>query len=234
MIGFNVRPSAEARALAEREGVDIRTYRVIYQLTDEIQQALVGMLSPVADRGDARRGRGARALQGLAARHDRGLHGHERRRPPQRAGARRPRRHRDLRHLDRAAQALQGRRPRGQRRASSAASCSRATTTSRKATSSRPTRPARSSAPISTKSPRAGPGGSRCRGRRRPRGVALRGGRTFRAWRCCDSIGDGSAVGFGSLNPAERCSPQRSSSGSRRSSSHAPRATGRVAHPALS
>ena len=47
MIGFNVRPSAEARPLAEREGVDIRTYRVIYQLTDEIQQALVGMLSPV-------------------------------------------------------------------------------------------------------------------------------------------------------------------------------------------
>ncbi len=47
VIGFNVRPSAEARTLAEREGVDIRTYRVIYQLTDEIQQALVGMLSPV-------------------------------------------------------------------------------------------------------------------------------------------------------------------------------------------
>jgi translation initiation factor IF-2 len=47
VIGFIVRPSAEARTLAEREGVDIRTYRVIYQLTDEIQQALVGMLSPV-------------------------------------------------------------------------------------------------------------------------------------------------------------------------------------------
>ena len=47
VVGFNVRPSAEARALAEREGVDIRTYRVIYQLTDDIQQALVGMLSPV-------------------------------------------------------------------------------------------------------------------------------------------------------------------------------------------
>jgi translation initiation factor IF-2 len=47
VIGFNVRPSAEARALAEREGVDIRTYRVIYQLTDDIQQALVGMLTPV-------------------------------------------------------------------------------------------------------------------------------------------------------------------------------------------
>jgi translation initiation factor IF-2 len=47
VIGFNVRPSAEARMLAEREGVDVRTYRVIYQLTDDIQQALVGMLSPV-------------------------------------------------------------------------------------------------------------------------------------------------------------------------------------------
>jgi translation initiation factor IF-2 len=47
VVGFNVRPSAEAKALAEREGVDIRTYRVIYQLTDDIQQALVGMLSPV-------------------------------------------------------------------------------------------------------------------------------------------------------------------------------------------
>ena len=47
VVGFNVRPSADARQLAEREGVDIRTYRVIYQLIEEIQQALVGMLSPV-------------------------------------------------------------------------------------------------------------------------------------------------------------------------------------------
>ena len=47
IIGFNVRPSAEARALAEREGVEIRTYRVIYQLTEDIEQALVGMLRPI-------------------------------------------------------------------------------------------------------------------------------------------------------------------------------------------
>jgi len=47
VIGFNVRPSGEARSLAEREGVDIRTYRVIYKLTEDIEQALVGMLSPV-------------------------------------------------------------------------------------------------------------------------------------------------------------------------------------------
>jgi translation initiation factor IF-2 len=46
VIGFNVRPNAEARAAAEREGVDIRTYRVIYQLTEDIEKALVGMLAP--------------------------------------------------------------------------------------------------------------------------------------------------------------------------------------------
>jgi translation initiation factor IF-2 len=47
VVGFNVRPNVEARQLAEREGVDIRTYRVIYQLTEDIEQALVGMLSAV-------------------------------------------------------------------------------------------------------------------------------------------------------------------------------------------
>jgi translation initiation factor IF-2 len=46
VVGFNVRPNAEAKTLAEREGVDIRTYRVIYQLTEDIQQALLGMLAP--------------------------------------------------------------------------------------------------------------------------------------------------------------------------------------------
>ncbi|MGZ4398906.1 MAG: translation initiation factor IF-2, partial [Gaiellaceae bacterium] len=45
VVGFNVRPNAEARALADRQGVDIRTYRVIYQLTEDIEKALVGMLS---------------------------------------------------------------------------------------------------------------------------------------------------------------------------------------------
>jgi translation initiation factor IF-2 len=47
IVGFNVRPNAEARALAERENVEIRPYRVIYQLTEDIEQALVGMLRPV-------------------------------------------------------------------------------------------------------------------------------------------------------------------------------------------
>jgi translation initiation factor IF-2 len=47
IVGFNVRPNAEARELAAREGVEIRTYNVIYQLTDDIEQALVGKLSTV-------------------------------------------------------------------------------------------------------------------------------------------------------------------------------------------
>jgi translation initiation factor IF-2 len=47
VLGFSVRPNADARTAADREGVEIRTYRVIYQLTEDIQQALVGMLSPL-------------------------------------------------------------------------------------------------------------------------------------------------------------------------------------------
>jgi translation initiation factor IF-2 len=47
VIGFNVRPAAEVRAAADRQGIEIRLYRVIYQLTAEIEQALVGLLSPV-------------------------------------------------------------------------------------------------------------------------------------------------------------------------------------------
>jgi translation initiation factor IF-2 len=47
VVGFNVRANQQARQLAEREGVEIRPYRVIYQLTEDIEQALVGMLKPV-------------------------------------------------------------------------------------------------------------------------------------------------------------------------------------------
>src|SRR6059058_2667961 len=47
IVGFNVRPNAEARELASREGVEIRVYNVIYQLTDDIERALVGKLAAV-------------------------------------------------------------------------------------------------------------------------------------------------------------------------------------------
>ena len=47
IIGFNVRPDAMAKAIAEREGVDIRLYKVIYQAIEDIEAAMKGMLDPV-------------------------------------------------------------------------------------------------------------------------------------------------------------------------------------------
>jgi|RhiMetdeSRZDD1v2_1073273.scaffolds.fasta_scaffold41661_3 translation initiation factor IF-2 len=46
VVGFNVRPDAQARDLAEKEGVDVRLYRVIYDAIDDVRSALAGMLSP--------------------------------------------------------------------------------------------------------------------------------------------------------------------------------------------
>ncbi|MCL5734526.1 MAG: translation initiation factor IF-2, partial [Actinobacteria bacterium] len=46
VIGFNVRPSTAAKALAEQEQVDVRTYRVIYKAIEDVEAALVGMLEP--------------------------------------------------------------------------------------------------------------------------------------------------------------------------------------------
>ncbi|MEP7219001.1 MAG: translation initiation factor IF-2, partial [Bacteroidota bacterium] len=46
IIGFHVRPNLKARKLAEREGVDIRTYQIIYDAVNEIRLALEGMLKP--------------------------------------------------------------------------------------------------------------------------------------------------------------------------------------------
>ena len=47
IIGFNVRPDATAKTTAEREGVDIRLYRVIYQAIEDIEAAMKGLLDPV-------------------------------------------------------------------------------------------------------------------------------------------------------------------------------------------
>jgi translation initiation factor IF-2 len=47
IIGFNVRPLADARRAAEQEGVDIRTYSVIYKVTEELRAAMEGMLEAV-------------------------------------------------------------------------------------------------------------------------------------------------------------------------------------------
>jgi translation initiation factor IF-2 len=46
IIGFNVRPVGEARLAAEREGVEIRTYAVIYKALDDLRDAMQGLLAP--------------------------------------------------------------------------------------------------------------------------------------------------------------------------------------------
>ncbi len=47
VIGFNVRPLADARKAGEREGVDVRTYSVIYKITEDLRNAMEGMLEAV-------------------------------------------------------------------------------------------------------------------------------------------------------------------------------------------
>ena len=47
IIGFNVRPDATAKDIAEREGVDVRLYRVIYNAIEDVEAAMKGMLDPV-------------------------------------------------------------------------------------------------------------------------------------------------------------------------------------------
>jgi len=46
IIGFNVRPDRKARELAEHEGVEMRLYEVIYNVLEDVSNALVGMLKP--------------------------------------------------------------------------------------------------------------------------------------------------------------------------------------------
>jgi len=46
IIGFNVRPGRQAREMAQAEGVEIRTYEIIYKLLEDVEAAMVGMLEP--------------------------------------------------------------------------------------------------------------------------------------------------------------------------------------------
>ena len=145
IIGFNVRPVGEAASLADREGVEIRTYSVIYRAFEDLRDAMQGMLAPeeveetvgevevraifrasrvgtiagsyVTD-GRVTRGAKVRLVRDGAVVYDGTIASLRRRR-------RRPRGGRRVRVRDRA----------------------RTTRTSRKATSSRSTRPGRSSAP---------------------------------------------------------------------------------------
>jgi len=48
VLGFGVRPEPNARGIAEREKVEIRTYRIIYEMVDEVRKAMEGLLAPEA------------------------------------------------------------------------------------------------------------------------------------------------------------------------------------------
>ena len=116
VLAFNVRPVGDARQIADREGVEIRSYAVIYRAIEELRAAMQGMLEPDRGGDTARPGRGAPAVQGLEDRNDRRLarqrgQGHSR---SARAGG--ARRHRHLRHHDRLFASFQRGRARGLRR----------------------------------------------------------------------------------------------------------------------
>ena len=146
IIGFNVRPVGEARLLAEREGVEIRTYAVIYKAFDDLRDAMQGLLAPEEVEetvGEVEIRQTFRASQiGVIA----GSYVTE--------GTRHPRRQAcascaTARWCGRARSSRCAAIPTTCARsppASSAASCCATTRTSRRATCSRSTRPSRSSA----------------------------------------------------------------------------------------
>ena len=115
VIGFNVRPDRNARELAEREDVELRLYEVIYNVLEDVNNALVGMLKPEFEEvvtGDAE----VREVFSVPARRPgRRLLRHERRHHPGLEGAVPARRHGHLEGRDRVAAAVQGRRARGPR-----------------------------------------------------------------------------------------------------------------------
>ncbi len=140
VIGFNVRPDRNAADVAERDKVDIRLHSVIYNVVDEMKKAMTGLLEPTLREVRIGSAEVRETFKVPEVRHDRRLHGHRRAHHPlgRHAGAAAARQRGHPRRQDRLAAPLQGRRVRGEGRASSAASASRSTTTSRSATSSRP------------------------------------------------------------------------------------------------
>ena len=116
ILGFNVRPVGEARQLADREGVEIRTYSVIYRAIDELRDAMQGMLAPEEVEETVGTLEVRSDLPRLQDRRHRGLLRHRRQGDARGQVPPRPRRHDRLRGRDRLAAALQRRRARGRDR----------------------------------------------------------------------------------------------------------------------
>ena len=71
IIGFNVRPDAMAKQLADQEGVDLRLYKVIYQAIEDVEAAMKGMLDPVFEEKVIGHAEVRQTLQGIRCRYDR-------------------------------------------------------------------------------------------------------------------------------------------------------------------
>ena len=113
ILAFNVRPVGDARAVAEREGVEIRAYSVIYRAIEELRQAMQGMLAPeeveeTLGTAEVRQIFRASRVGTIA-----GSHVRRRQADPRRQGPARPRRHRRLRGRGGIAAQVQRRRSRG-------------------------------------------------------------------------------------------------------------------------
>ena len=113
IIGFNVRPLAEARKAAEREGVEIRTYSVIYKVTEDLRAAMEGMLEPEEVEEALGQAEVKELFRASTHRHDRRLPGHRRQGHPHRTGAPGPRGHGRVDGKDRLPAPLQGQRAGG-------------------------------------------------------------------------------------------------------------------------
>ena len=115
IVGFNVRPDANAKETAARSNVDMRMYRVIYDAINEVEAAMKGMLAPQIPRGGPGPGRGAQCVP-----HHRSGHGGRLlcagwQDAAQRPDAPPPGQHCHLRRGHRLPPALQGQRERGGR-----------------------------------------------------------------------------------------------------------------------
>ena len=115
IIGFNVRPDTKAKKLAESSKVDVRSYRIIYELIDDMEAALKGMLAPKLKETLTGKCEVRQTFNITGVGHCRLLrHGRQDRSGRQAENL--PRGHHDLRGRSQTAQTLQGRRQRGGQR----------------------------------------------------------------------------------------------------------------------
>ena len=138
VIGFNVRPDVKARERAQREGIDVRFYSVIYAALEDIESSLKGMLKPEFEEVQSGVAEIREIFRSLEGRQHRRCHRAQRNDHPQRQGAGHPRRRRRRRQpRDRLACVDSRTTSPRSARTSRPVSVSASSTTSRSATRSR-------------------------------------------------------------------------------------------------